>query len=89
MVQFFYIPVNSNFIGDLEWLADSCSDLGRVGWIRLSRYRKFLVSDGSKTDFSGCSSAWLERTVRDGEAGGSNPLTPILGSSSALEIYPF
>ena len=27
---------------------------------------------------SGCGSAWLERCVRDAEAGGSNPLTPTI-----------
>ena len=27
---------------------------------------------------SGCGSVWLERCVRDAEAGGSNPLTPTI-----------
>ena len=29
-------------------------------------------------DSSGCGSVWLERCVRDAEAGGSNPLTPTI-----------
>ena len=35
--------------------------------------------DGGQPWFpiTGCSSAWLERLVRDQEVGGSNPLTPI------------
>jgi hypothetical protein len=35
-------------------------------------------------DASGCSSAWLERTVRDREAGGSNPLTPTISLAGRL-----
>ena len=31
-----------------------------------------------KSDKSGCGSVWLERCVRDAEAGGSNPLTPTI-----------
>ena len=29
-------------------------------------------------DGAGCSSAWLERSVRDAEVAGSNPVTPIV-----------
>ena len=35
------------------------------------------MSCGKQLD-SGCGSAWLERCVRDAEAGGSNPLTPTI-----------
>ena len=31
-----------------------------------------------ESDKSGCGSVWLERCVRDAEAGGSNPLTPTI-----------
>ena len=34
----------------------------------------------SAIHLSGCGSVWLERCVRDAEAGGSNPLTPTICS---------
>ena len=37
-----------------------------------------------KSDKSGCGSVWLERCVRDAEAGGSNPLTPTISFLNPL-----
>ena len=39
-----------------------------------------------KLNFSGRSSAWIERLVRDQEAGGSNPLAPIFVLRSKTKI---
>ncbi len=36
------------------------------------------------TRFTGCGSTWLERSVRDGETGGSNPPTPMVHGSPAV-----
>ena len=36
---------------------------------------------------SGCGSAWLERCVRDAEAGGSNPLTPTIFLFSVIQSF--
>ena len=36
---------------------------------------------------SGCGSVWLERCVRDAEAGGSNPLTPTIFLFSAIQSF--
>ena len=42
-------------------------------------YMNKLRSNRSVTvQLSGCGSVWLERCVRDAEAGGSNPLTPTI-----------
>ena len=41
-----------------------------------------MITTSENEDFrsfkSGCGSVWLERCVRDAEAGGSNPLTPTI-----------
>ena len=36
---------------------------------------------------SGCGSVWLERCVRDAEAGGSNPLTPTIFLFSEIQSF--
>src|SRR5438874_12402400 len=37
---------------------------------------------------SGHSSAWLERTVRDREVGGSNPLAPTISPGGTVGLIP-
>src|SRR5690606_29837919 len=44
------------------------------GWLALARMRHWLPINNLRS--TGCSSAWLERYVRDVEVAGSNPVTP-------------
>src|SRR6185312_3524305 len=62
-------------------------DCGFATWqVALSVLRHFdklgasnsMASELCGASESGCSSAWLERLVRDQEAGGSNPLSPTI-----------
>jgi len=50
----------------------ACQLFDRIGVPAVKR----SVADCPRQRPSGCSSAWVERYVRDVEAGGSNPLTP-------------
>ena len=41
---------------------------------------------------TGCGSVWLERCVRDAEAGGSNPLTPTIcedNGTLTMDFHPY
>ena len=52
-------------------------------------YMNKLRSNRSVTvQLSGCGSVWLERCVRDAEAGGSNPLTPTIFLPFSLKVIP-